>query len=190
MLYPPAGKRRRLYGRLDGRAEVLAARLFPLRREVADSAVANAVAALEAAGLLWRYTVAGREYLQLHGWEKHQKLKWRKAEHPTPQSAAVAGPVQQPPPGCGGNGLWGGCTRPGGGRGRAAGCFAGADGPGAARRKAGQPGGMARRDGAPPHNSGRRRCAAAPHTGLGQAAYSNAGVPTAHTRPPTPAVVP
>lgn len=79
------------YGHTDGRPAVLAAQMFPLRREVGDGDVARAVDALCAAGLLARYEVQGRPYLALTGWERRQKLRYRRTGHPLPVEAHAHG---------------------------------------------------------------------------------------------------
>lgn len=70
------------FGRYTGKARVIKGKLFPLRDMLSTDAVEAALAELESVGLIETYRVAGERYLWLCGWEKHQKLKYRRAEYP------------------------------------------------------------------------------------------------------------
>ena len=72
------------YGRFDGRAPLLRARLFPLLEDLDTEDVAAAVAMLEAVGLVERYVADGQEYLQLVAWEKHQRIRNPRVKYPPP----------------------------------------------------------------------------------------------------------
>lgn len=72
------------YGRLDGRKEMLLARLFPLRRDITESTVEKALNALTAAGMVQVYKYDQRPFLQLTAWEKHQQVRAKKSKFPAP----------------------------------------------------------------------------------------------------------
>ncbi len=75
------------FGRLDGRASVLKARLFPAR-EISAGKVLAAVAELAAEGCVRLYEVDGSPYLELVNWEKHRG-KGRRApvsKYPDPEA--------------------------------------------------------------------------------------------------------
>lgn len=72
------------YGRLDARPSLLRARLFPLREDIGGEELCAAMAALEAAGLIEQYMVAGIPYLQLVSWEKHQRIRTKRFLYPPP----------------------------------------------------------------------------------------------------------
>ena len=73
------------YGRLDARASMLRARLFPLREDVEREALEQAVDRLEAMGLIERYQVAGLPYLQVSTWDKHQRVRTKRRRFPGPE---------------------------------------------------------------------------------------------------------
>ena len=79
------------YGRLDARPVLLRAKLFPLREDVSSAEVETAVGRLEEMGLLERYTVEDREYLQLLTWAKHQKVRSPRAKYPVQALACGVG---------------------------------------------------------------------------------------------------
>lgn len=72
------------YGRMDGRPTVLASRLYPTRRQITEADMADAVEAMERAGLLRRYTVNGRPYIVLTTWEAHQRVRNSIEKYPAP----------------------------------------------------------------------------------------------------------
>lgn len=72
------------FGRLDARPALLKARLFPLKEELDTAAVTAAMDALEAVGLIERYTVLGQPYLQLPTWATHQKMRSPRQRFPAP----------------------------------------------------------------------------------------------------------
>jgi len=72
------------YGRFDARTCVLRARLFPLKETVDNEDVESALASLENAGLIARYTVDGRVYLFLPGWNRNQKVRSKRVKCPPP----------------------------------------------------------------------------------------------------------
>ncbi len=72
------------YGRLDARPVLLRAKLFPLREDVQVAEVDAAMARLEEVGLIERYEVIGRPYLQLATWERHQRVRNKRSRFPPP----------------------------------------------------------------------------------------------------------
>ncbi len=79
------------YGRFDARPTLLRARLFPLKTEVTCEDVEAAMDALEAVGLIERYTVDGLPYLQLPTWWDHQKVRTPRARYPQPVDGGNGG---------------------------------------------------------------------------------------------------
>ena len=71
------------YGRMDARAKILAARLFPLK-SLKEEQVKDALRALADADLILIYEVDGRPYLQMKTWERHQQVRARKSKYPSP----------------------------------------------------------------------------------------------------------
>ena len=72
------------FGRLDGRPEMLQAKLFPLRRELTESTVKKALNALTAAGMVQVYEYDQKLFLQLTAWEQHQQVRAKKSKFPAP----------------------------------------------------------------------------------------------------------
>ncbi len=72
------------YGRADARIKLLRARLFPLREDVTAEMLEGALAALEQARLIERYTVLEQPYLRLVTWENHQRIRVRRSRLPPP----------------------------------------------------------------------------------------------------------
>ena len=72
------------YGDFYADAKAIKGRLFPLREGLSDKEIHEALDELEAVGLISFYEVGHMWYLQLCGWEEHQRLRCRKAEYPRP----------------------------------------------------------------------------------------------------------
>lgn len=71
------------YGRFDGRPEIIKGYCYPLkdiRVEQIDKALDN----LSTAGMVFRYEVDGKPYLQLTNWERHQQIRAKKSKYPAP----------------------------------------------------------------------------------------------------------
>lgn len=76
------------YGRFDARVPILRARCFPLRLDtVSEADVSKWLDELEHVGLLWRYSVDERCYLQLTKWAKHQNIRAQRSKFPDPLAA-------------------------------------------------------------------------------------------------------
>ena len=77
------------YGRMDARPKILTARLFPLRA-VRSEQIAEALQALSSAELVSLYTVAGKPFLQMKTWERHQQIRAKKSKYPSPDDGVPA----------------------------------------------------------------------------------------------------
>ena len=75
------------YGRFDARPAILKARLFPLKANVTEKNVEQALNRLATAGLVSTYTVEDKPILQLLTWEKHQQIRNSKSKYPGPEKA-------------------------------------------------------------------------------------------------------
>ena len=73
---------------------MLARTLFPLRENVNGTMMAEAVAGLEAAGLVRRYSAADEEWLQIVTWEKHQRLRNSRRRYPGPEDGETDTPEE------------------------------------------------------------------------------------------------
>lgn len=72
------------YGRTDARTPILKANLFPLKN-ITVSDIEKTLSKLSAAGLVYRYKVNDRPYLQLVTWEKYQQVRNKKSKFPAPE---------------------------------------------------------------------------------------------------------
>lgn len=70
------------YGRFDGRPAIIKSRLFPLRGNVTDKSVDEAVRRLASAGLVILYEKDGKPYLCLPTWDRHQQVRAKKSRYP------------------------------------------------------------------------------------------------------------
>ena len=73
------------YGRMDARAAILKARLFPLK-SVTEKQVSEALNKLSMVGIVTVYEYGGRPYLQLVTWEDHQTIRSKRSKYPAPPS--------------------------------------------------------------------------------------------------------
>lgn len=71
------------FGRFDGRAKILSARLFPLK-QIAPEEMEEAIASLVAADLVTVYVVEGKPFVYMNSWEKHQSTRASKSKYPSP----------------------------------------------------------------------------------------------------------
>ncbi|MBC3516036.1 hypothetical protein H8K20_06460 [Neobittarella massiliensis] len=74
------------YGRMDGRAAIVKSRLFPLKSNVTERSITEALNKLSTVGLVTMYEYDGRPYLQLVTWERHQSIRAKKSKYPSPES--------------------------------------------------------------------------------------------------------
>lgn len=70
------------YGRFDARVSILKARLFPLK-SVTEKEIVNALRKLVEVGIALVYEVAGRPYVQLVTWAKHQTIRNKRSKYPS-----------------------------------------------------------------------------------------------------------
>lgn len=80
------------YGRMDARPAILLGRCYSLRLEAGTmkvSTVAGYMRALEKAGLIRFYIVAGKCYLQVVTWAVHQQIRAKHSKYPAPPAEAA-----------------------------------------------------------------------------------------------------
>ena len=82
------------YGRGDARPAIIKGNCFPLRDRVTAKDIDAGLHALSDAGCVSLYTVGGKPYLCLIGWEKHQRIQQKRSKYPGPDEADA-------PDGCG-----------------------------------------------------------------------------------------
>jgi hypothetical protein len=71
------------YGRMDARPAILRARCYPLRLgTVSEQDVADWLDALVASDLVNVYEVAGKSYLQVTTWDRHQQVRAKRSKYP------------------------------------------------------------------------------------------------------------
>jgi DnaD/phage-associated family protein len=68
---------------MDGRAAVLRARLFPLK-DVRTSQIEDALRELASVELVNTYSVDGKPFVRLPGWDRHQQIRAKKSKYPAP----------------------------------------------------------------------------------------------------------
>lgn len=74
------------FGRFDGRAKILSARLFPLKN-ITPEEMTNALQSLVSADLVTVYEVDGKPFIHLNSWEKHQQTRASKSKYPAPSDS-------------------------------------------------------------------------------------------------------
>jgi hypothetical protein len=78
------------YGRMDGRPQILLAKLYPLRvGKIKDTVLAQRLQALERVGLIETYTVKGRPLIQIKTWADHQQVRNKKSRYPGIENADI-----------------------------------------------------------------------------------------------------
>ncbi len=70
------------FGAFDGRVKIIKGKGFPLC-EVTEEEISDGLCALEAAGIVYLYTVDGKPYLQLKTWAEHQRVRNSQHKYPT-----------------------------------------------------------------------------------------------------------
>lgn len=70
------------YGRFDGRVPIIKNRLFPLKSNLTEKTVGDALNKLSTAGLVKLYLHDSKPILQLATWEKHQQVRSKKSKYP------------------------------------------------------------------------------------------------------------
>lgn len=79
------------YGRMDGRPSILRARLFPLKT-LRDDQIEKAIRTLSTVELVHRYTVHGKPFVSLTGWDRNQSIRAKKSKYPSPDEADECNP--------------------------------------------------------------------------------------------------
>jgi hypothetical protein len=72
------------YGRFDARPAILKSRLFPLKVNITDKTISDALNKLSTVGLIATYVCDGKPYLQLVTWEKYQRIRAKRSRFPAP----------------------------------------------------------------------------------------------------------
>ena len=86
------------YGCYDGRIAVVKNTLFPLKDNVTNKSVENALNKLIKAGLVCRYAANDIPYLFIKSWDKHQRTRNTRRKYPAPTAddlAASCGRVEE-----------------------------------------------------------------------------------------------
>ena len=73
------------FGRGDARPSIIRGKCFPLRERLTNTDIAKGLAELADIGCVNLYTVGGRPYLCLPGWEKHQTVRRKISKIPAPE---------------------------------------------------------------------------------------------------------
>lgn len=76
------------YGRFDGRLAIIKGTCFPLD-DVTNRLLSDAIVSLERVGLVIRYEVAGRPYLQVRTWDCHQTVRAKKSKYPSVEEGTI-----------------------------------------------------------------------------------------------------
>lgn len=81
------------YGRYDGRPAIIKNRLFPLKDNLTQKTVADAINKLASAELVTLYEVEGKPYLYLPSWNEHQTIRAKKSKFPSPDDGVKASEI-------------------------------------------------------------------------------------------------
>lgn len=81
------------FGRFDGRVLIIKNTLFPLRKNITEKDIKDALDKLAAVGLVSCYEVSGKPILQLPGWERHQRVRNKKSKYPGPDDSVSDNPL-------------------------------------------------------------------------------------------------
>ena len=76
------------YGRTDARPAILKANLFPLKN-ITVSDIEKTLNKLSAVGLVYRYIVNDKPYLQLVTWGKYQQVRSKKSKYLAPEEGVL-----------------------------------------------------------------------------------------------------
>lgn len=71
------------YGRFDGRPAIIKGSCFPLK-DIRIGQIEKALNKLSTVGMVQRYEVQERPFLQLTAWEKHQQKRAKNSKYPSP----------------------------------------------------------------------------------------------------------
>lgn len=75
------------YGRFDGRISIIKNTLFPLKDGLRADQIEKAIKNLSSKELVECYTVAGKPFVRLTGWDRHQAIRAKKSKYPSPEEA-------------------------------------------------------------------------------------------------------
>ena len=75
------------YGRGDARPAIIRGACFPLRDRVSNKDIEAGICGLADIGCVSLYTVDGRPYLCLPGWDEHQRVRQKVSKYPSPEDA-------------------------------------------------------------------------------------------------------
>lgn len=75
------------YGRFDGRISIIKNTLFPLKDGLRADQIEKAIKNLSSKELVECYTVAGKPFVRLTGWDRHQAIRAKKSKYPSPEDA-------------------------------------------------------------------------------------------------------
>ena len=75
------------YGRGDARPAIIRGACFPLRERVSNKDIEAGICGLADIGCVSLYTVDGRPYLCLPGWDEHQRVRQKVSKYPSPEEA-------------------------------------------------------------------------------------------------------
>ena len=73
------------FGRFEGRTAILKGRLFPLKGDVTFEMIEEGLRKLNSVGLVEMYKHAGKPYLYIPTWEKHQTVRATTSKFPDPK---------------------------------------------------------------------------------------------------------
>lgn len=76
------------YGRFDGRIAIIKNTLFPLKDGIRADQIEKAINTLSSVELVERYEVAGKPFVRLTGWDRHQSIRAKKSKYPSPVEAS------------------------------------------------------------------------------------------------------
>lgn len=74
------------YGRFDGRPAIIKGACFPLK-DIRVEQIKKALDKLSTVGMVWRYNVEDKPFLQLIAWERHQQIRAKNSKYPAPDRA-------------------------------------------------------------------------------------------------------
>ena len=75
------------YGRMDARPAILKSRLFPLKEQLGEADIEQALRNLADAGCVGLYCSGGRPYLYVPDWAAHQRIRNKRSCCPAPWEA-------------------------------------------------------------------------------------------------------
>ena len=77
------------FGRFDGRIPVIKNRLFPLKDNITNKNITEAINKLVSTGLVSLYEVNGKPFLYLSTWNDHQNVRAKRSKYPDPADGNI-----------------------------------------------------------------------------------------------------